>query len=75
MCVCMFPDSPDLTFEGLRHIGNFTTLVHLQLQRIDPFIRSGQGSQNPWELSYSLRWLYVSGELQVHTHAVDISTA
>ena len=71
MCVFVSPDCPGVTPEGLRHLGNLRSLKHLQLQRMNVIVLNGHCDQEPWEWTRnlsSLSMLYISGELQWHTH-------
>ena len=77
----MFPDCSGLTPEGLQHIGNHSNLTTLILHRLSAKVisgLSGWGQKDPWGwirgLLNTLKILEISGELQRHTHTVDIST-
>ena len=72
MCVCVSPDCPGVTSEGLQHLGKLRSLKHLQLQRMNAMVINGQGGNDPWGWIKKpcdfLSSLYISGELQRHTH-------
>ena len=77
----MFPDCSRVTPKGLQHIGNLKILKILILHRLSANVisgLSGWGQKDPWGwirgLLNTLKILEISGELQRHTHTVDIST-
>ena len=70
MYVSVFPDSPNLTSDGLWHLGNFSGLMNLTLHAV-PASLGRAGQKEPWGwtrgLRDSLMVLLITGELQRHT--------
>ena len=71
MCVCVFSDCPGVTSADLDHLERFLRLRTLILNGVHASIINGQdGRGDSWgwmrNVSDSLKFLYISGELQRH---------
>ena len=77
MCLCVFPDCSGLTFVGLLHFGNLSSIENMTLEGVNASIINGEdGQKDPGSwirgLSSSMKELTISGELRRHLHAINV---